>query len=281
MADDVLDAQQGAGAAGAPVDDGAPLDPNLPDPNAPPPSDDGGDPPAPDPIESLATELGWAPKDQFRGNPDDWKPADEFIKAGRDIQRSVSRELKEMKQTVENMSRTSATIVQQTIERQKAELEARYAEAVELGDANAARQIDRQIAQIETARPTAPPSSEGQRFAERHAAWFNKDKEATTYAVSRAEHYAGQGLSPARQLAAVEKDMRDIFPDLFPAPAKAPPSVAPPPSRTASTTARKKSFHDMPAAAQAAAKDMADRGVIPNVDAYVTNYFAEVERKVG
>jgi hypothetical protein len=234
-----------------------------------------------DPIETLAVELGWAPKDQFRGDPEDWKPADEFIREGRNIQRNVSRELKDVRQTLDNMSRTSATLLEQQLARQKQELETKYAEAIELGDGQTARHIDRQIAEIETRATTAVPTNEGAQFAERHSSWYGKNQEATNYAVSRAGHYAAQGLAPARQLTAVEQDMRQIFPELFPKPAKAPPAVAPPVSRTATPSNRKKSFHDMPAAAQTAARDMADRGVIPNVDAYVENYFNQPERKVG
>lgn len=278
MADDTLLPEGEAEGNVAPPENEAP----APDLNG----DDraeGGDTP-PDPIEELAKELRWVPRDQFRGNPEDWKPADEFIRAGRDIQQKVSRELKEVRATVENMSRTSAAVLEQQLAQKKEELEARYTEAVEAGDPNAARQIDRKIASLEAQAPayTGPPTDEGQRFAERNASWYGKDQEATRYAVVRAQHYADQGVvNPARQLAAVEKDMRELFPELFPKPAKPAPSVAQPTSRTATTSARKKSLHDLPAEAQAVARDMVERGVIPNTDIYVTNYFNQPERKVG
>lgn len=250
--------------------------------------DEGGEPASDseqqleDPVAKLASELGWAPKEQFRGNPDEWKPADEFIRAGRDIQKTLHRDVKDLRSTVDNMSRTSATLLEQQLARQKTELEARFHEAVEAGDSAGARQAVAAIDKLETQtpQPTQSATPEGQNFAQKHQ-WFGKDQEATEYAVNRAGHYANQGLSPARQLVAVEKDMRDIFPDLFPAPAKPAPSVAQPASRTASTAGRAKGFHDMPTAAQAAARDMADRGVIPNVDAYVVNYFKQTERMVG
>jgi hypothetical protein len=239
------------------------------------------------PIEALASELGWSPKDQFRGKPEDWKPADEFIRAGRDIQRTVSRELKDVRSTLDTMSRTTAQILQDRLAAQKTELEAKWQDAFDRGDNVAARQLGAQIAQIEAApaQPAhaAPPTQEGQNFAQRHAAWYGRNSEATNYALHRAQHYADQGLSPARQIAAVEQDMRPIFPDLFqPAQQGKPaPQVRPPQGRTATTSARQKGFADLPPEAQKVAKDMADRGVIPNVEVYATNFFAQAERKVG
>lgn len=238
---------------------------------------------APDPIAALATELGWAPKDQFRGNPEDWKPADEFIRAGRDIQRTLSRDLRDVRSTMDNIVKTNAMIMQDRLKAQREELEARFTDAVDSGDTAAARKIGAQLTQLEHAPvdvPT-PPTPEGQNFAQKHSTWFGKDQEATKYAVTRAEHYAKQGLSAARQLAAVEQDMRGIFPDLFPAPAKAPPEVHRPQSRSAAPSNKAKGFHDLPREAQAVARDMVERGVIPNVDGYVRNFFAQAERKVG
>lgn len=283
MADDVLDPNDGAGTAVAPGD-GAAADPNLTDDQqtADPNAGDAGDA-APNPVEALAADLGWSPKDKFRGNPDDWKPADEFIRAGRDIQRNVSRELKEVRSLAENMSRTSAAIVEQQIASKRAELESKFKDAVDAGDTQAAFDTSQQINRLSLNAPTvAPPQPpEVQDFTRRHASWFNQNEEATAYAVNRSNHYAAQGLSPARQLAAVEQDMKKHFPDLFPAPAKAPPQVRQPPGRTATTSARAKSFHDLPAEAQKVAKDMVERGVIPSTDLYVANFFAQNERKVG
>jgi hypothetical protein len=237
---------------------------------------------APNPVEALAVELGWAPRDQFRGDPELWKPADEFIRAGKDIQRNLSRDLKDLKSTVSNMSRTSATLLEQQLAERDAYWESRKREAVEAGDYAAVEHADQQRAQIKQQVPTTQaPTSEGQQFIERNSKWYGKDQEATAYAVSRADHYARQGLSAARQLAAVEQDMRGVFPDLFPPPAKQPPAVARPASRTASVSNRTKGFHDLPAEAQAVARDMVDRGVIPTTDHYVTNYFNQPERKVG
>lgn len=230
---------------------------------------------APDPIAALASELGWTPKEQFTGDPERWKPADQFIRDGRDIQKDTSRQLREMRATVDNMSRTSATILEQQLARQRQELESQLDTAVENGDAGQVRQVQERIAQVEQQRPrTVVQDPAGQSFVERHASWWNKDTEATNYAIQRADHYAQQGIVGERQTAAVERDMRGIFPEKFPAPAKQAPGVAKPAGRTATTSSRVKGLHDLPAEAQAVARDYKERLGIP-VETYVANYFAD------
>jgi hypothetical protein len=243
--------------------------------------DDTGTPP--DPVEALASKMGWAPKEAFRGPEEDWKPADEFIIAGKDIQRNLSRDLRELKSTVSNMSRTSATLLEQQLAERDAYWANKKREAVEAGDFEAVEHADEQRQQIRQQVPAVQAVDDPavSRFKERNAGWFDKDPEATNYAVNRADFYAKQGLSHARQLAAVEQDMRGIFPDLFPAPAKPAPRVAQPGSRAAAPSNRGKSLHDIPPEAQAVARDMVERGVIPNTDVYVTNWFNQPGRKVG
>lgn len=270
MADEELVSAEELEPTGAPVEGEAEQEP---DPNV--------NDAEPGPIEALASEMGWAPKDQFRGSPDDWKPADEFIRAGREIQRNLSRELKDVKGAVENISRTSASILAERIAERDAYWQSKRNEAIDAGDREAVEFADQQRENLRQTMPAPQtgPSQEGLSFVEKHATWFGKDTEATEYATNRCLHYAKEGLSQARQLAAVERDMKDLFPDLFPAQRPAP-SVARPGSRTVTQTSRKKGFHDLTREEQLIAKDMADRGVIPNVEAYVTHRFKN-EGKVG
>ena len=60
---------------------------------------------------------------------------------------------------------------------------------------------------------------------------------------------------------------------------KAPAAVNSPGSRSASPSNRAKGFADLPPAAQKIAKDMVERKVIPNLDAYTKMYWQNAERK--
>lgn len=234
-----------------------------------------------DPVESLARDIGWTPKEEFKGDPEAWKPADEFIRTGRDVQRSLAKELKTIKQTTEAMARTQASLMQQTLADRDAYWASQHQEAVEQGDYEAVDYASRQRQAVQqqyaqTARPVI--TNEAAEFAERNKGWFQKDPLATRRAFEVTEAYAQSGAPPQEQLAAAERQIRKEFPELF-GNSKPPPSVNGNGSRTASSSGRKKGFHDMPAEAQAVAKDMAERGIIPNTQAYVTEFFANQTRK--
>jgi hypothetical protein len=260
-----------------PADDGAP----QPSPDAPPadnqPEDNGAD----SPYADLAQKIGWVPRDQFTGPPEAWKPADQFIIDGRDIQRETASRLKGVEAKLDTLTRTSASIVEQTVNERVAALRTQHAEAVEAGDAEQALKIAQTIdTTIASAKPTNAPPPEAQDFAERNSAWFQKPghEEATVRAIELANLFASRGYKePGMQLRLVEQRMQREYPELFKAGmngTKPPPGVNPPGSRGAPPSNRQKGFADMPKEAQDIARDMMERKVIKSTDDYVRNYFA-------
>jgi hypothetical protein len=158
------------------------------------------------PYAPLAKDMGWTPRDQFQGDPSQWKDAETFIRDGRDIQRETSQRLKSVQNQLDTLAKTSASIVEQTVNERLAALQSKHAEAVDAGDTDEALRL------------------------------------------------AGQNGKPA-------------------------PGVNAPGSRTAAPSNRQKGFADMPIEAQNIARDMVDRKVIKDTDAYVRNYFENVKGK--
>jgi chemotaxis regulatin CheY-phosphate phosphatase CheZ len=207
----------------------------------------------PSEIEELAREMGWRPQDEFAGDADKWVDAKSFVRNTRDINRNLSRDLRDLKKQMDGIGRATSQMTERAVAAERERLEALHDQAVEDGDKAAAKRAVDAINKLPTAQAEVP--SETQAFVEKHSAWFNKDQEATAYAVQRAGKYADEGLSPARQLAAVEKDMRKHFPDLFKddeAPArKDPPKLATPTGRS-NTTPREKGYATLPSEARKA-----------------------------
>ena len=262
-------------------------DPNSADPNAadPNPADEGnGDD---SPYAPLAKDLGWLPKDQFQGSPEEWKPADQFIRDGRDIQREASREVKALRTQLDTIAKTTGSIVEQQVKERVDQLTTKYTKAVEDGDATEAFKLSREIdTTMAAAKAPAQPgqSPEAQAFTERNKSWFNQpgNEYATARAVEICNMLAGQGYTDhATQLRIAEQRLKQEMPQLFKQGmnGKPAPGVNAPGSRAAGATTRQKGFADMPKAAQDIARDMADRGVIKDVDGYVRNYFANEEGK--
>jgi len=276
------------------MDNAPPDDPNAPppadDPNAAPPDNPAdSDPPdtgADSPYASLAESMGWVPRDKFQGNPEDWRDAEGFIRAGRDIQRDTAARLKTVQSQLDTLSRTSASIVEQQVKERTAELTDRYNKAVEDGDGKQAFEIAKEITTITAPRPAqGGPSPEAQAFAERNSSWFQKpgNEYATARAIEIGNTLAAQGYTDhATQLRIVEQRMRQEFPQLFKDSmngTKPPAGVNAPGSRAPAQGGRQKGFADMPKEAQDIARDMQERGVIKSTDDYVRNYFANEAAK--
>ncbi len=210
----------------------------------------------PTPFDGLAKEMGWFPPDEYSGDADKFRSAEDYIKYAAQNTKALKRDLKAVKDTADRLARTSATITERALEKQRVEIEARHKQAVEDGDYAAVRAAERDLRNVdEQARDTSPEST----FAASNA-WYGKDDEATAYAVSVSQRLANQGRSVEDQLAEAEKSVRKRFPELFdeePAPRKAAPGVNAPLSRASSTRPREKTFADLPREAQAAYENQA------------------------
>jgi hypothetical protein len=230
----------------------------------------------PEPIANLARDLGWTPKEEWHGEPDKWKPAEQFIVDGHEIQRSTAKELREMRQTLDAVSRTSASIVEQQLAEKRRELEQLHAQAVDEGDNQTAFKIASDIQNLRGPQKVVPGIDDWKS----KNPWFGKDRAASARAAEICDRLAAMGVPEVEQLPEVERMIRKEYPELFSDQQRAQPaSVRQPGARTAVSQSRAKGFHDMPAEAQKVAKDMVDRGVIPNVDAYTKQYWLSVGRK--
>jgi hypothetical protein len=257
-----------------------------PDPNAAQPENPENQPPVddtPPEVAGLAQRMGWVPRDQYQGVPENWKPAEQFILDGRDIQRETSRELKGVRAQLEILGKTSASIIEQQVNDRVAKLTEQYHALVDEGRTGESLQVAEQIATIK-AQPITPgvngngPSPDAQAFADRNANWFQKPghEDATSRAIEICNSLAAQGYKDhGQQLAIAEQRMKREYPELFKANGggKPAPGVNQPGSRAAGSGGREKGFADMPPDAQNIAKDMVARGVIPDLNSYTKNYW--------
>ena len=230
--------------------------------------------PVPNPIEALASEMGWRPKEQYEGDPEKWKPADQFIKDGRDIQRTTARELREIRETVGRMASTHSQLMDQQLRERDEFWKAKQQEAWEANDKPTFEQASAIREQIAKAAPQGPPP-EVDSWVKRNA-WFTADPVAHNFAVQVCE--LNKNLPYGQQLELAEKEVRKRFPEHFPAPAKAPAQVAASTTRAAPSRGNGKTFNDLPREAQEAAKRFeAERGV-PK-ERYTELYFKNQEQR--
>jgi hypothetical protein len=231
---------------------------------------------APPSLEDLASRMGWTPKEKWRGDPDKWKPADQFISATADINSKLANKLTSFERQMEAMARTSAQITEQALAKQKQELLALREDAWNSADKDTFDRAEQQLKTIEQQQAqigqAAPP--EVQDFVERNKSWFNADPEATNWAMDRAEELARQGIGAARQIQIVEREAKGLFPEFFEEKSK--PKSAPlnQPGARGVSQPTAKSFAALPKDAQAAALQFERAGRCTK-EQYAKMYFEE------
>jgi len=193
--------------------------------------------------EAKARRLGWVSKEEFKGDPDKHRSAEEFLQRGETIlpilQRdnkklhdTVSRFEKELKETkeaaagVEDLIRKSA---EREYKKQLRDLERKLDAAIETADVTQARQIRAEISELQTGEPapkreTKPVGEpdkpqvdpEIQSWIDQND-WFNKSVALRGYATEVYGDLEKQfpGKSRSELLAETKQRTVERFPEKF------------------------------------------------------------------
>lgn len=228
-------------------------------------------------VDDLATEMGWTTKDKWRGDPDKWRPAADFLKRTVDVNRSLSTEVKTIKATVETMARTSAKLTERAVSEAIEKAHAEKVEAIEMGDVAAVDRADKKIAELAADAPQVTAEPAPVRDFKQRNDWYGKDQSATNWAFTRAGQLGAQGITdPAEQLEIVEREAKGLFPRLFPAdaPKPKPAPLSKPGARGSAPQA--KGYSSLPEPVKQAALDYEKRskGSITRED-YARTYYEE------
>jgi len=230
-------------------------------------------------VEDLAREMGWSEQEKWRGDPAQWKDAKTFLRDTVSINRTQSRELKEMKATVDRMARTSAAIADRAIQEERDRLTREFNEAVDQGDANRAYLASESLRNVGRDIPAEP--DEMVQFRERNP-WFLQDAEAQAFAKAYADQLLSQGVgSPGEQISRVEEALKRRFPEHYQQQAEPRRERQPTPlvntgnSRTARPAPRVKGAADLPPDARRAGEDFVRRGRVKDLAEYAKFYFEE------
>ncbi len=173
------------------------------------------------PYEEQAKAKGWKPKDDFDGDTTQWVDAEEFIKREPlfDKIRNQSKELKEMRKTLDAMSNHFHKATEVAVNKAVADLKNQRKDAIESGDVNRVDAIDQEIKQQQTQvvkqqqKPAVP--EEIQEWINVNP-WFNSNKEMQAFAVAFNEQYleSNPGDLP-ESLKKTKEAVKRAFPESF------------------------------------------------------------------
>lgn len=233
-------------------------------------------------VESLARDFGWSPRENWRGDPNEWTDAATFLNGAAKIHKRTREDLKAVRKSAERMERLAGQIAQDKFDKMRAAWEAQFTEAVQSGDEAGARRAQQEINKIERAAAaevaTADPEAS---FAERNP-WYGKHEDATALAIGVSQRLTAQGKSVEEQLEAAEAKVRELFPKLFEdaeqsAPRrKAPPAVHDSGSRSTDTSRRERGWNDIPAHDRAVMeREFINKGLVTDRKELARHYFEE------
>lgn len=177
-------------------------------------------------MESKAASQGWRPKDEWDGDPDQWRPAKEFLDRGELFKKidDQNRTIKEFQKTLAEFAKHHSKVKETEYARALADLKAAKKEALAEGDADAVVDIDDKIelvreAQRATPTPQVPQVPEVNpvftAWVERNN-WYQSSPAMRAYADRLGNELGSAGgMSATDILTQVEREVKKEFAHKF------------------------------------------------------------------
>ena len=185
----------------------------------------------PDPVEEKARGMGWAPKEEWRGDPEKWKDAKTFVERSENILPIVKERLdsgikenRELKQTSQELKQTFQEFHKKTAEREfnraLEQVKQRKIEAVQGADVEEYQQAERAEQELlkERQQPATQSTAVSPEFAAFESAndWYKTDPDMRAYADNMGNYIASTRQLPyADMLREVEKEVKARYPHKF------------------------------------------------------------------
>jgi hypothetical protein len=145
-------------------------------------------------IEKRAKEMGHVSKEEWKGDPDKWRPADEFVKRGEEIvpilkdrldktERELKAALAMNKQELEEVKKVAYETAKKDYDRERKELEKKELEAFQTGDADAYHAAKKEAAALKPPdQPKAPALNPVFEDWQDKNKWYSDEPELAEYA---------------------------------------------------------------------------------------------------
>lgn len=187
------------------------------------------------PVEAKAMEQGWVPQDQWQGDPDQWRPAKEFLDRGELFKKidEQNRTLKEFRKTIDDLKSHNSKIAEIEYKRALDSLRKQKRDALAEGDADAVVEIEDRIDAVKEAQREVAAAPRQDVAAEVHPVfqawveknpWFNNNRAMRSFANDVGREAAASGKTPSEVLEIVEKEVKKEFADKFKNPRREAPS---------------------------------------------------------
>lgn len=182
------------------------------------------------PIEEKAREMGWRPKDEWEGDPDEWRDAKEFVDR-KPLYEKIdhqNREIKEMRKAINALQGHYQKVRETEYARAMEDLRTEYKKALREGDEDKIIEAQEKMADVKAeqkaaeiaakqAQKTAPNlSPEFVKWVESNS-WYGQDQEMRILADQIGVSFVRSNPEKTAQdmLNYVSKRMRNLYPEKF------------------------------------------------------------------
>jgi len=255
-------------------------------------------------IEERARQLGWKPKDEYRGDPATWRDAQEFVDMTESVTpilrenlRRLSTQLSKTEQKVDSQDqeiKAWRAFTSEALEAERkrviAEYEQKQRDAVREGDLEAYEALDKQkkAAAEKPEKPVQsnempPDAKQALTDFERENDWYGTHDAMTDYARAESDRIAQRmpHLDPEAHLKKVKARVMEAFPDYFSrgktgAGSQPAGQASVERSRRVPAGGKKQSYENMPREYQAACDRAVKRGMCSKDD-FVKTYYKQME----
>ena len=176
--------------------------------------------------EEKAMDQGWVPQDQWEGDPDQWRPAKEFLDRGELFKKieDQNRTIKEFKRALDDLKGHHAKTRETEYARALLSLKTQKKTALEDGDADSVIRLDDQIdlvkaeqSKLQVQAAVQEPTQVDPEFTSwvDKNGWYESNQPMRAYADALGRDLAFKGLTPSAVLKEVERQVKMEFPNKF------------------------------------------------------------------
>ncbi len=167
-----------------------------------------------DPEVEKASNNGWKPKDQWKGNPDDWVSAKKFNERGDMIGRI--KQLENAAKQFDDRLANQRKLMDAQREQEVAKLEEQRKQAVELADVEKFNTVQKQLDDIKHTQPdqNSQTNNEQQTIDEFNAGnpWIFEDSPKAIYAKAMFGQFLQQGMNATQAIDQMQAAVNKHYP---------------------------------------------------------------------
>lgn len=244
-------------------------------------------------IEQRARDMGHVPLEDFRGDPDKWVDATEFVRRGetqmpilrerlgktQDDLKKIRGELQQSNATMKEFAKYHEGVEQRAYDKARDKIKAERADAVAAGDSAAFTAADNELETLDANKPkpvvvteTSPDQAPVFLSWKEDNAWYDEDPELHAAAEAFAElmHHSSPNIKGKEFFEAVTAKVKATYPQKFEN-SRRKDSASVEGAGGGSKRSNGKAYGDLPAEAKAACDKFVKQGLMTQ-KAYLSEY---------